>query len=179
MGKADRIERVVLLGFMCSGKSTVGKSLAERLEWDLLDFDAEIESREGRSVSSIIEAEGESYFRRLEAELTAEVAGAKRIVLAPGGGWIVEPERLESLRPNTFAVWLSVSADETVRRLRTDCVDRPFRNHPDPVVPIREMLAERAPLYRLSDLTIPTDNRRPESVAFEIEQLVRLRRGLA
>ncbi len=172
------VSRVVLLGFMCSGKSTVGEALARRLEWRYLDFDVEIERREGASVQEIIAAEGEERFREMEAALTGEAAQEERMVLAPGGGWITRPEFLDGLGPGTLAVWLQVSPEETVRRLRRDPIDRPFRDHPDPAGLIAEMLAERIPLYARADLSIPADTRSPESVAFEIEMLTRTRNGL-
>ena len=71
------IERIVLLGYMCSGKSSVGEALARRLEWRFLDFDVEIERREARPVGAIIDAEGEEYFRGAEAGLTREVGEDK------------------------------------------------------------------------------------------------------
>ena len=169
------IERIVLLGFMCSGKSTVGEALARRLEWRFLDFDVEIERREARSVSSIIEGAGEEYFRGAEAMLTREVSEAPAVVLAPGGGWITRPELLEAIRPGTLSVWLRASVEETVRRLRTDTIDRPFRDHPDPAGMIASMLSDREPLYRRADLKVPVDGRTVEQAAFEIEQVVRTR----
>lgn len=169
------IERIVLLGFMCSGKSSVGESLARRLEWRYLDFDVEIERREGRSVGAIIDERGEEFFRSLEAALTQEVAGAVGVVLAPGGAWITRPEMLEMLRPRSLSLWLRVSPEETVRRLMRDDIDRPLRDHPEPLVPIRAMLGEREPLYRLADAMIPADHRSIEEVAHEIEQLARTR----
>ena len=169
------IERVVLLGYMTSGKSTVGQALARRLEWEFVDFDVEIEHREGRTVKEIIADEGEERFREMEAALTEEAAGRPGLVLAPGGGWITRPEQMDLLGPGTLSVWLRVSVDESVRRLRTDGVDRPFRDHPDPRGMIAQMLAEREPLYRLADVSVPTDGRSPEGVAFEIETVVRLR----
>lgn len=171
------VERVVLLGYMCSGKSTVGAALARRLEWSYLDFDVEIERRGGATVQEIIAAAGEEHFRELEAALTAEAAQAERLVLAPGGGWITRPEFLTALGPGTLAVWLQVSPGETVRRLRADTIDRPFRDHPDPAAMIAQMLAERIPLYERADLNVPADARSPESIAFEIEMLVRTRNG--
>ncbi|HET8654118.1 MAG TPA: shikimate kinase [Longimicrobiaceae bacterium] len=175
---ARAIERIVLLGYMCSGKSTVGESLARRLAWSFLDFDVEIERREGRSVRAIIDQSGEEYFRAAEAALTQEIATAPMLVVAPGGGWITRPELLDAIRPGTFSVWLSVSPEETVRRLKTDTVDRPFRDHPDPTGMIAEMLGEREPLYRRADSRVPADVRSVEEIAFEIEQTVRTR-GIA
>lgn len=169
------VGRVVLLGYMCSGKSTVGAALARRLEWSYLDFDVEIERREGATVQQIIASTGEENFREMEAALTAEAAQAERVVLAPGGGWVTRPEFLTGLGPGTLAVWLQVSPEETVRRLRADTIDRPFRDHPDPVGLIAQMLGERIPLYERADLNIPADVRTPESIAYEIETLVRAR----
>ena len=169
------VRRVVLLGYMASGKSTVGEALARRLEWSYLDFDVEIEHRGGATVREIIGDLGEERFREMEGALTGEASGMDRVVLAPGGGWITRPEMLDALGPGTLAVWLKVSPEETVRRLRTDTIDRPFRDHPDPVGMIADMLRDRLPLYRMSDLTVITDGRSTEQIAFEIEQIVRTR----
>ncbi|MEX2571128.1 MAG: shikimate kinase [Gemmatimonadota bacterium] len=171
----DPIERVVLLGYMCSGKSSVGESLARRLAWEFLDFDVEIERREGRRVWEIIDGAGEEHFRRLEAELTREVSGARGVVLAPGGGWVTNPDLLQALRPGTLSAWLRVSPSETVRRLVEDEADRPLKHHPDPIRPVSAMLQERERLYRQADLMIPGDGRSVEGLAFEIETVMRLR----
>lgn len=164
-----------MLGFMCSGKSTVGESLARRLDWDFVDFDVEIEQRDGASIGRIVEERGEGYLRSLERSLTEEVASARRLVLAPGGGWITEPKLLQMLRPGALAVWLRVSPEETARRLKEDSIDRPFRDLADPVPQIREMMLEREPLYRLADVIIPADSRGSEELAFEVELLARNR----
>lgn len=175
--RRERVERVVLLGYMCSGKSSVGESLARRLEWRFLDFDVEIERREELSVRAIIDERGEDYFRSLEAALTEEVSREKELVISPGGAWITQPSLLEALRPGTLSVWLQVSPGETARRLKEDDIQRPFRELDDPRPQIERMLEEREPLYRRADLTVPTDARDVEELAFEIEQVVRLRRA--
>jgi len=169
------VERVVLLGYMTSGKSTVGAAVARRLEWGFLDFDVEIERRAGATVPDVVAENGPERLREMEAALTGEVAGARHLVLAPGGGWITRPELLHLLGPGTLAVWLRVSPEETARRLKADTIDRPFRDLEDPVPAIARMIAEREPLYRLADLSIPTDGRSAESIAYEIETLVRTR----
>jgi shikimate kinase len=96
-------------------------------------------------------------------------------VLAPGGGWITSPELLEAIRPGTLSIWLSASVEETVRRLRTDTIDRPFRDHPDPAAMISSMLADREGLYRRADVKVPVDGRTVEQLAFEVEQVARTR----
>ena len=174
-GTSEAVVRVVLLGYMTSGKSSVGAALARRLEWSFLDFDVEIERRVGAAVKDVIAAEGEERFREMEAALTGEVARTPFVVLAPGGGWITRPELLGMLGSETLRVWLKVSPEETARRLMADTIDRPFRDLADPTPRIAEMLADREPLYRLADLSIPTDTRSVESIAFEIESIVRAR----
>jgi len=169
------VERVVLLGYMTSGKSTVGAALARRLEWGFLDFDVEIERRSGATVPEVVEENGAERLREMEAALTGEVAGTRHLVLAPGGAWITRPELLDRLGPGTLAVWLRVSPGETARRLRADTIDRPFRDLDDPVPSIARMIADRESLYRLADLSIPTDGRSTESIAYEIECVVRTR----
>jgi shikimate kinase len=178
LSERRRVHRIVLLGYMCSGKSSVGAALARRLEWDFLDFDVEIERREGQIVRDIIEVRGEEFFRELEESLTREVETVSGLVIAPGGGWITRPDLLNSLGRGTLAVWLFVSPEETARRLKADSIDRPFKDLDDPTERISVMIEEREPLYRLADLTIPADVRSIESVAYEIEQMVRTR-GLA
>jgi shikimate kinase len=169
------IERVVLLGFMCSGKSTVGEALARRLGWRYVDFDVEIEQRAERTIREIVEDAGEEGLREMETALTQEVSTASQLVLAPGGGWITRPELLDMLGVVTFAAWLRVTPVETVRRLNEDSIDRPLRNEPDAVEQVAAMLREREPLYRLADIVIPTDGRSVEEIACEIEMVIRVR----
>lgn len=165
--------RVVLLGYMCSGKSTVGAALARRLEWAYLDFDVEIERRAGATIRELVAAEGEAGLRAREAALTVEAAGADAVVMAPGGGWITRPELLHALPPDTLSVWLRVSPPETVRRLLADDIDRPFRDHPDPEAAVARMMAGRIPLYSMAHLHLDADGRGVEALAFEIERVVR------
>jgi shikimate kinase len=171
------VERVVLLGFMCSGKSSVGGSLARRLNWAFVDFDVEIEKREGRPVWEIIDTHGEEFFRGLEADLTQAASQQRFLVMAPGGGWITRPELLEALRPGTLSVRLMVSAPETVRRLKEDTINRPLRNEADPTSTVAAMLADREQLFRLADISLPAEGRSIEEIAFEIEQIIRTRRA--
>lgn len=168
-------ERVVLVGYLGSGKSEVGRALALRLEWDFLDFDEEIERREGRSVRALVDERGEEYLRSAEAALTEEATERAGAVLAPGGAWITQPELLAGLGPRTVSVWLRVSPSEAYRRLRASDIDHPLRGRPDAVDRMGEMMREREELYRLADVSVPTDGRSVETIAFEIEQLLRAR----
>lgn len=169
------VQRVVLLGLMASGKSSVGALLAERLGWTHVDLDQAIERREGRSVAEIFRHSGEPHFRRLEVELTREWLGRSRLVLSPGGGWVTNPAVWDLLPPATLTVWLRVSAQESLRRIRMDQAgrDRPLAQVEDPGAALRRLLAEREPLYRRAQLVLETDRRAVHELAAEIEMIVR------
>jgi shikimate kinase len=118
----ESISRLVLTGFMGSGKTTVGTLLAERLAWDFLDLDQEVELREGRSVSAIFSDSGESYFRRLESLTLVSLLGKRRLVLALGGG---TPEELRNKllleqTPGTAVIHLAAPFTILVERCAQD-----------------------------------------------------------
>lgn len=170
------VERVVLLGFMASGKTTVGRLLAGRLGWRHLDLDEEIERAEGRSVAEIFRDEGEAYFRRLEAGATARLLEAPGTVLTPGGGWVTQPALLDLLPAGTLAVWLRVSPGEVLRRAGggDEAARRPLLAGPDVEGTVRRLLAEREALYRRAAArAVLTDGRHPVDIAQEIASLVR------
>jgi shikimate kinase len=168
-----RIRRVVLLGFMCAGKSTVGERLAAQLGWEHLDLDTEIEHREGRRIAEIFRTDGEAYFRALEAKLTLELANRWNVVLSPGGGWITNAGLLEALQPATVTVWLQVSPREVLARLGARADERPLLDTPDPLGTIKQMLADREPLYQRADLVVPTGCRGVQAVVADIQDFLR------
>lgn len=168
-----RVGRIVLIGFMAAGKSTVGRILADRLGWAFVDFDDEIEERTGLAVRDFFRIYGEQAFRELEAELTEELADAEHVVLAPGGGWITQPELLDVLGEDTLVVWLKVSPHEVVRRAARLLSHRPLlASAPDPLERARELIAEREPLYRLADVCIEVDGLDAADVADEIVAMI-------
>jgi shikimate kinase len=172
------IERIVLIGFMYSGKSTVGRLLADRLGWDLIDFDETIERSEKRRIADIFSEQGESYFRRLEAELTEQVEARESVVLVPGGGWVTQPGLVRRLRPSSLFVWLRVRPDTVYsRHARQGLVERPLLALDDPRQAIRSLLAARAPLYGQADVTIDTDDLQASAVADEIARQLKDRRS--
>jgi shikimate kinase len=163
------VDRVVLTGFMFSGKTTVGRTLADRLGWAFLDFDEEIERRTGRSVAALFRERGEPAFRQLEAELTEEVAGRRRVVLAPGGGWVTQPAAVARLRPGSLFVWLRVRPETVHARWRAGGgPERPLLAGPDPTARIAALLREREPLYARADLVCDADDDGPAAIAERI-----------
>lgn len=171
------VRRVVLIGFMCSGKSTVGPLLASRLGWEHLDLDHEIERRAGRRVAEIFASDGEGRFREMEAEATTALAGREGLVLSPGGGWITNPVLLDLLGEGTLSVWLRVGAEEVLRRSAAAPGERPLLRGPDPLETVRRLLAAREPLYARASLAVETAGREPGEVVEEIVRRGRLPGG--
>lgn len=168
----SRVERVVLVGFMASGKTTVGRRLARRLGWDFVDFDEVIAEREGMSVAEIFAASGEAAFRSLEAALTDEFACATRTILAPGGGWITRPGVVDRLCSGSLLVWLRVTPEEAVRRAAVDEVHRPLLGGGEPLARARLLIEEREPYYRRADAVLDVDGAEPEALAAVIARLM-------
>jgi shikimate kinase len=167
------VDRVILIGFMCSGKSTVGSLLAGRLDWEFVDFDQEIEGAHNLTIAEIFRDYGEEHFRRLEAELTEVVEDRRRVVLAPGGGWVTQPELALRLRDNSLTIWLRVQPDTVYRRHRLQGdVERPLLAGEDPRGDIRSLLAAREPLYQQADVAIETEGRTPAELVEEIAGLL-------
>lgn len=171
--------RVVLVGGMGAGKSTVGPLLAHRLGWRFVDLDARIEECAGRSVAEVFRLEGEAGFREREATCTLELAGAERLVLAPGGGWVADARNPERLGPGSLLVWLRVSAEEALRRLRGQAAGRPLLDAPDPAAVLARLLAEREAMYTRAGLHVDTTGLAPIEVARRIEGHLRPRPGAA
>lgn len=166
---AEPVRRVILIGFMAAGKTTVGRFLAEHLGWEFIDLDEEIERRTGLTIPEIFELHGVAEFRRLEAELTEELAGVEEVVLAPGGGWVTQPELLDFFGSETLVVWLRISPEAAVERAMRTITHRPLlADAPDPVERARILITEREPLYRLADIAIDVEGRAIEDLAAEI-----------
>jgi shikimate kinase len=161
---------LVLIGYRGTGKSTVGRILAERLGLAFLDCDREIEARAARSIRSIFSECGEMTFRDWEertlAELTAQNPGA---ILATGGGAVLREANRLRLRGFGFVAWLTADPAELARRLEADrlgLAGRPALTAAGTLDEIAQVLAARSPLYaELADVVIPTDGQGPGEVA--------------
>lgn len=166
------MDRLILVGFMCAGKSTVGPLVADRLDWEFFDFDEIIEREQGKSIAAIFAEHGESHFRHLERELTERVRDRTRVVVAPGGGWITQPGLLERLRPGSLIVWLRVAPGTVLERQTRDAGKRPLLAGTEPEVRIQALLRAREPYYRLADCALDTDRRSPAELADEVAGLL-------
>ncbi|WP_412034088.1 shikimate kinase [Pollutimonas sp. M17] len=147
---------VFLVGMMGAGKTTIGRHLARSLHREFMDLDHELEARCGVRVSLIFDIEGEEGFRRRETAALDECSRKPGIVLATGGGAVLAAQNREYLKERGVVVYLRASADELFRRLARDR-SRPLLQTADPQGRIRELIAQREPLYAsIADLTIET-----------------------
>ncbi len=140
---------LVLIGFMGSGKSTIGRKLHEQLGYQLIDTDALIEERQGTSISQIFADQGEAAFRDMETALLKELAteSPTNRIVSTGGGIILREENRQLLRDMGFVVWLKAPASEILERTgRND--DRPLLQTEDPKAAIKAMMSERKSLYK-------------------------------
>jgi shikimate kinase len=154
-----RHAHVILVGLPGSGKTTVGRELARRLRRPFLDFDEEVERREGTSVAKIFALRGEAYFRQLEHALTREVRHARGgMVLAPGGGWVTIPEAVELLRPPGAVIYLAAEPATALRRMGPLRDHRPLLTNVDPLGALERLFAERRRLFEAAaDLVVDTE----------------------
>jgi shikimate kinase len=158
-------QNIFLIGPMGSGKSAVGRYLARLLDFPFFDSDHEIERRSGADVPLVFEREGEAGFRRREREIIAEFTQREPIVLATGGGAILDPDNRRDLAARGWVVFLDASVMQQVERTGRSR-NRPLLHGADPRVRLGELMQVREPLYReIADCCILTDQRRVHWVA--------------
>ncbi|HET9024298.1 MAG TPA: shikimate kinase [Burkholderiaceae bacterium] len=142
----DAPRSVFLVGMMGAGKTTVGRLLAQALGFDFIDADRELEARSGVLIPTIFSVEGEEGFRKRETALLDELTQRSGIVLATGGGAVLNADTRRRLKERGLVVYLRASGEEIHRRTRKDR-SRPLLQTADPRARIDELLAQRQPLY--------------------------------
>lgn len=167
MTSVRQIRNLTLIGFMGTGKSSVGQIVANLLHFTLLDTDHVIEARAGKTISEIFAQDGEPAFRDWERRIVGELVTRKKTVISTGGGLPVNPDNLASLKTHALVVCLWASPERIWERVRAQS-HRPLLDDPDPPAKIRELLAARAPHYRQADVLINTDLRSPREVAQQV-----------
>ena len=159
---------IILVGPMGAGKSAVGRSLARTLHLTFIDSDDEIEARTGVDIPFIFEKEGEAGFRKREAVVVDDLSKMDGIVLATGGGAVVDPDSRSRLGGRGFVVYLYTTVEQQVARTQRGR-ERPLIADGDPRATLTALLAERDPMYReIADIVVGTDGRKVNAVANEI-----------
>ncbi len=158
-------ERIYLTGFMTSGKSTLGKILANVLGWNFYDLDKEIENKENKKVTEIFETNGEEYFRNVESQILKYLSIDKKVVISLGGGTIANNDNVKFITQNGKLIYLKVEPDIIYTRLKKK-TDRPLfkefvlaeNSKEDFIKKIESMIGEREKYYNKADLVFDVDN---------------------
>lgn len=158
---------IYILGFMGSGKTSVGQKLAEKLNKRFIDLDEAIEEKEGVSISDIFLNKGEDYFREIEREVLVEVAEEHDFVVSTGGGIVLNSDNLKIMKKTGITVSLLASPEVVYERVK-DSNLRPLLEVEDPMAEIKRLLFERAHFYIKSDIIVDTSDLSIDEAANQI-----------
>jgi shikimate kinase len=161
------IHNLALIGFMGTGKSSVGRLAADLLHFTYLDTDHVIEARAGKSISQIFEQDGEPAFRDWESRIVEELTHRRKTVIGTGGGLPANEANLASLKTHALVVCLWASPETIYQRVRGHD-HRPLLNEPEPLEKIRHLLSIREPYYRRADVLLNTELRSLREVAAQV-----------
>ncbi|MDQ6675022.1 MAG: shikimate kinase [Chloroflexota bacterium] len=155
------MDNLILVGFSCSGKTTLGRNVARRLRLPFVDSDRCIEEMTGRTIPEIFHEDGEDGFRAIEREVIGRITAARNQVVSTGGGAFVDPENREKLRKGNLVIHLHVRPETVVDRLRNSKSGRPrpLLESPDPLDRVVHLMAERKEAYSAAHVTIRVDDR--------------------
>ncbi len=164
-----KLNNIFIVGPMGAGKTTIGKQLAKNLGWEFLDSDHEIVARTGVQIPIIFDVEGEAGFRKREKNMIDELTQRHQLVLATGGGAVLDEDNRHVLSQRGVVVYLRASAEQLYKRTARDR-NRPLLQTEDPMTKIKELLQQRDPLYReVADIVMETGE---ENIRAVVKQLM-------
>jgi shikimate kinase len=173
MQNGRHIVNLALIGFMGTGKTSVGRLAAEQLHFNYLDTDELIQTHTGRAIADIFRKDGEAAFRDLERKLVEDLIGLTKTVIATGGGLPVNPQNLTSLKTHSLVVCLWASPEKIWERVKNQS-HRPLLEEADPQKKIRELLAVREPFYKQADVLMNTEIRTVREMAHQVAHQFRM-----
>ena len=167
MTEGRHFKNIALVGFMGTGKSTVGQLVAGMLNFRFLDTDEMIEGTAGMKVADIFASQGETRFREYERQVVHDLERCSHTVISTGGGFVTNPENLRSLKTHALVVCLWCSAETIFKRVGHQ-THRPLLRVDNPLEHIRVLLQERAPAYRQADVLLNSEFRKAREVATHV-----------
>ena len=160
---------IALIGFMGTGKTAAGKVLARKLGREFVELDSLIERKAGKTIPEIFRQEGEVAFRELEIEAAKEVTGRRNVVIACGGGMVLNKINIDRLRKECLIVYLTASPDVILQRTADSIRERPLLDVGDRALAVQKLLESRKPFYeQAADITVDTSERDIDSIAKQI-----------
>ena len=166
----------MLIGLPGSGKTTVGRLVAEQLHAGFVDIDAVLTRREGKPITMIFAEKGEAAFRELERKEMETALGSEPAIIASGGGWAAQPGAVEGAKAYALVIYLRTRADTAAQRAAPEGT-RPLLMGEDPVERMRQLLKEREPAYLHAHENVDTDRSTAPKVAAEVVRLAQTRAG--
>ena len=163
-------KNLVLTGMMGVGKSTVGKNLAQKLSYNFVDIDRTIESREGSTINLIFKNKSESYFRKLENEISLEKLKKKNTVISLGGGAFLNKSIRREIKNTSVSFWLDVDVSELIKRLKKT-KKRPLLYNKNLIVTVNKIYLERKKTYSEADFRIKCNFLGPDKIVDKILKL--------
>ena len=171
---------IALIGFMGTGKTAAGRALAEKLGKEFIEMDALVERKAGKAIPEIFQHDGEIAFREIEIEVTRELSVKKSVVIACGGGVVLNKINIDRLKKECLIVYLTASPGAILKRIASDENERPLLRADNKILVIQELLRFRKPFYeRAADIKINTSKLNIDSVAEQIITKVKDNEGFA
>ncbi len=166
------MKNIYLVGFMGTGKTSVGKILAEKLNREFVEMDSVIEAEQAKPITEIFAQDGEGAFRQSEKELLKKLTNKPDLVVSCGGGLVCDLENLKLLKASGVVIALEAAPATIYQRTKTN-TKRPLLNVKEPLRAIEELLAKRRPFYQQADQVINTEEFEPEQIADQIAKLIK------
>jgi shikimate kinase len=172
---------IILIGYRGAGKTTVGRRLAARLEMTFVDTDDLIEERQGAPISAIVKSHGWGHFRKLERSTIEDILKEDHLIIAPGGGAVLDTDNVEALRKNGFIIWLKADKQTLLKRMNHDPgtnTRRPTLTGKGTSDELKEVMSLREPIYeRVSEIQIDTSDLDVETVVENILTVLKDKMG--
>jgi shikimate kinase len=166
------MRNIILTGFMGTGKTEVGRELAQLKGLKLIDVDAEIEKSEKMTINQFFKRFGEQKFRERETEMIEKISREQNVIISTGGGAVLEQRNIDALKKTGIVICL-MATPETILKRTGDSDDRPLLQVENPLEKITELLSRRKPFYEKADIMIDTEDKTPLQIAEEIIEKIR------
>jgi len=172
--KKSNYDRIVLIGFRGAGKSTLGILLSQRLGWDYISTDSQLEQQHHKTIAELVQESGWKKFREAEREIIKSLRNTIEAVIDCGGGIIEDPWNMKLLESHSLIIWVDADLNDLMERIQNDRIERPLLTQKDMLADIRENYQRRRPLYdKYADFSVNSSHNSPEQLYQLIQKKLR------